>query len=91
MTPIPNDDAAVHQWLCHPRGDACDGGATCSPNPVRLRAYQAKPVCPRCLDIEPGVPGGTPDAPHLGPFTPNLCQLCDVAVDRARMLERSAR
>jgi hypothetical protein len=34
------------------------------------------PVCPRCLDIEPGVPGGDPETPHPGPFTEKLCKVC---------------
>lgn len=37
------------------------------------------PVCPRCLGIEPGKPGGTPDAPHPGPFTADLCAECQAA------------
>jgi hypothetical protein len=35
------------------------------------------PVCPRCLGIEPGTPGGTPELGHPGPFTDRLCQPCD--------------
>lgn len=41
-----------------------------------------RPVCPRCLDIEPGMPGGTPEAPHPGPFTPRLCGPCESESDR---------
>jgi len=44
------------------------------------------PVCPRCLDIVPGTPGGEPETPHPGPFTDELCAACVkvVAEDRAR-------
>lgn len=38
------------------------------------------PVCPRCLDIEPGTPGGSPNDPHSGPFTVDLCVRCCLAV-----------
>lgn len=41
-----------------------------------------KPVCPRCLDIEPGSPGGNPERPHPGPFTKDLCAPCSRAVER---------
>lgn len=34
------------------------------------------PVCPRCLGLEPGTPGGTPEEPHPGPFTEGLCAAC---------------
>lgn len=36
-------------------------------------------VCPRCLGIVPGVPGGTPEDPHPGPFTDSLCAKCEAA------------
>lgn len=36
-----------------------------------------RPVCPRCLDVAPGIPAGVPDAPHPGPFTPDGCAACD--------------
>ena len=39
-----------------------------------------KPVCPRCLDVTPGTPGGTPEEPHPGPFTEELCTACAKAV-----------
>ena len=38
-----------------------------------------KPVCPRCLDINPGVPGGSPDVPDRGPFAEKLCWPCVAA------------
>lgn len=44
-----------------------------------------KPVCPRCLDIEPGSPGGDPERPHPGPFTKDLC------APRSRAVERDLR
>lgn len=43
---------------------------------------QPKPVCPRCLDLIPGTPGGTPETPHPGPFTEELCAACSRAVER---------
>jgi|SRR5580693_2046226 hypothetical protein len=35
------------------------------------------PVCPRCLGVEPGKPGGTPEVCHPGPFTEQLCGECE--------------
>lgn len=40
----------------------------------------AQPACPRCLDLEPGTPGGEPETPHPGPFTDTLCAACAKAV-----------
>lgn len=33
-------------------------------------------VCPRCLDVKPGTPAGSPEQPHPGPFTADLCAAC---------------
>ncbi len=41
----------------------------------------AVPVCPRCLGLEPGKPGGDPLHPHAGPFTPELCSSCQGALE----------
>jgi hypothetical protein len=38
------------------------------------------PVCPRCLGIVPGTPGGDPNDPHPGPFADELCLPCGRAV-----------
>lgn len=59
-------------------GFVCDGCSKC-------RA----PVCPRCLDENPGTPGGSPDAPHTGPFTAELCDACE-AVTRLTLDEKTA-
>lgn len=40
------------------------------------RELAAHPVCPRCLDVEPGIAAGDPDHPHPGPFTRELCAAC---------------
>lgn len=48
-----------------------------SGNGLHLVLHERAPVCPRCLDIEPGTPGGTPDEPHPGPFTRDLCAPCE--------------
>lgn len=45
----------------------------------REQAEGTAPVCPRCLGIDPGKPGGSPDAPHPGPFTDELCGACTLA------------
>lgn len=45
------------------------------------RAYPPQPVCPRCLDVTPGTPGGMPEKPHPGPFTEKLCEACVKAVE----------
>lgn len=42
-------------------------------------ARSIRPVCPRCLDIVPGTPGGSPESPHPGPFTAELCAPCSRA------------
>jgi len=40
------------------------------------------PVCARCLGIEPGKPGGTPeDRLDDTRFTPDLCDACKTAID----------
>jgi hypothetical protein len=39
---------------------------------------RGSPVCPRCLDLEPGTPGGTPETPHPGPFAQDLCAPCEL-------------
>lgn len=44
-----------------------------------VAARMRPPVCPRCLDLTPGTPGGTPDTPHPGPFTDELCAVCERA------------
>lgn len=33
-------------------------------------------VCPRCLDVKPGTPAGSPEQPHPGPFTADVCHAC---------------
>ena len=48
-------------------------------SPVVREEAVAVAVCPRCLDIEPGTPGGNPEEPHPGPFTENLCAACVTA------------
>lgn len=54
-------------------------------------AAKVKPVCPRCLDIDSGIPGGDPDGapdhPHSGPFTSKLCDPCSRAVEQALRAE----
>lgn len=60
----------------------CHGCETMLECPRHRRSTEAErrrssAVCPRCLDIEPGVPGGTPEAPHPGPFTRELCGPCE--------------
>lgn len=45
-----------------------------------VAARMRPPVCPRCLDLTPGTPGGTPDTPHPGPFTGELCAACEKAL-----------
>jgi hypothetical protein len=35
------------------------------------------PVCPRCLDIEPGAHRPRPRPPYTGPLTPGLCDPCE--------------
>jgi len=45
----------------------------------REHAEGTAPVCPRCLGIDPGKPGGSPDVPHPGPFTDELCVACALA------------
>jgi hypothetical protein len=42
----------------------------------------AAPVCPRCLGVEPGKPCGTPNDPHPGPFTTDLCAPCEAATTK---------
>lgn len=44
-------------------------------------------VCPRCLDVEPGKPAGSPDAPHPGPFRDELCTPCETANARSLVEE----
>lgn len=51
-------------------------------------AEHREPVCPRCLDVEPGVPGGDPSVPHPGTFTPDLCTECSDAVELEARRER---
>ena len=46
------------------------------------------PVCPRCLGIEPGSPGGTPGVSHPGPFTPGLCAPCERVTSAWLVAER---
>lgn len=43
--------------------------------PVSIPGF-VDPVCPRCLGIEPGIPGGDPNDPHPGPFANELCIQC---------------
>lgn len=50
-----------------------------------------RPVCPRCLGVEPGKPAGDPAKPHPGPFTSELCSACDVAlITPKRAAEKAA-
>lgn len=58
LTPIPNDDAAVHRWLCHPNGDECDGGASCAPLPERLKVYREQPDTHECMTEKQAERGG---------------------------------
>jgi hypothetical protein len=44
------------------------------------RVAVASPVCPRCLDLIPGTPGGDPDHPHPGPFVDGMCVTCCLSV-----------
>jgi hypothetical protein len=51
-------------------------------NPATPSALQASaPVCPRCLDIAPGVPAGDPTNPHPGPFADEARDWCECAID----------
>ena len=43
------------------------------------RQNETDPVCPRCLGIEPGKPGGDPELPDPGPYTEDLCEACKAA------------
>jgi hypothetical protein len=58
---------------------ASTGKVTALDGAVRVSVAEAAsvPVCPRCLDIEPGTPGGTPEQPHHGPFRNDLCSPCE--------------
>ena len=43
------------------------------------RGTAREPVCPRCLDIEPGIPAGDPPEAHPGPFSQEMCGPCHKA------------
>jgi hypothetical protein len=58
--------------------------------PSDLGVGTTQPVCPRCLDIVPGTPGGTPEEPHPGPFTEDLCAACHKAIDASLEPEERA-
>jgi len=47
------------------------------------------PVCPRCLGVDPGKPGGKPEEPHSGPFTAELCGACAAATKSTLMARLS--
>jgi hypothetical protein len=53
-------------------------------------ALVCAPVCPRCLDLTPGTPGGEPETPHPGPFTEDLCAACHKAIDASLEPEERA-
>lgn len=42
------------------------------------------PVCPRCLDVTPGVPAGDPNAPFSGRLAETLCGPCGRALEHAK-------
>lgn len=56
------------RFTCDCPAEGCEG-----PSDARHRTVE---VCPRCLDVVPGVPAGDPDNPHPGPFAPELCTVC---------------
>jgi len=58
--------------------------------PSDLGVGTTQPVCPRCLDLVPGTPGGTPEEPHPGPFTEDLCAACHKAIDASLEPEERA-
>src|SRR5690349_20801905 len=49
---------------------------------------RSRPVCPRCLGIEPGVPGGSPEHPYMGPVASVLCSPCEAIVSSRLAAER---
>jgi hypothetical protein len=53
------------------------------------RIAVASPVCPRCLDLIPGTPGGDPDHPHPGPFADDMCVVCCQSVAKDSMIRVS--
>ena len=54
-------------------------------------AVKRLPVCPRCLGETPGIPAGDPGHPHPGPFTRDVCEKCQRAIDQANAYGRDAR
>lgn len=48
----------------------------------RIANAPGDPVCPRCLGVEPGKPGGDPEHPHPGPFTAEFCAACSVEMEQ---------
>lgn len=47
----------------------------------------AGPVCPRCLGINPGEPGGDPFHPYTGPLATEFCKACAGATINAERAE----
>lgn len=52
------------------------------PEGVGMAEVAPDPICPRCLGVEPGKPGGDPEHPHPGPFTAEFCAACSVSTER---------
>ncbi len=48
-----------------------------------------KPVCPRCLNVKPGISAGDPDKPHPGPFTREVCSVCAFTTDEKTEISRA--
>lgn len=49
-----------------------------------LQKHSPMPVCPRCLDVTPGVPAGDPNAPFSGRLAETLCGPCGRALKPAK-------